>query len=91
MESEQIRLNIKPLLGVLLLPALVYIISVASYVGSSSNSSYTIARVASIVLDVMNAIRFLIALSSFLFSMLIKETGFVDYNVLLMSNIRYSC
>lgn len=88
MESEQIRVKIQPLLFVFILPSIVYIITVASYVG---NSSYTTAKVATIALDVMNVFRFLIALASFLFSVFIKETEFADYNVTLISNFRFSC
>ena len=83
MESEQIKLHIQPLLWALSLPAAVYVVSVASYVGSSENAT-VIARVASVSLDIMNIGRFLIALASFLFSALIKDTAFVDYNVLLL-------
>jgi hypothetical protein len=80
MDSEQIRLQMQPLLLALVLPAVVYVVSVASYAGSSENATI-IARVASVALNIMNIGRFIIALASLLFSILIKDTTFVDYNV----------
>ena len=81
MESEEIRFKIQKLAWIIILPAAVYLIAIGSYVGSSSDSSYTLGKVSLIVLDIMNVFRFLIALSSFLFSVLITDTNFVDYNV----------
>jgi hypothetical protein len=80
MDSEQIILQMQPLLLALVLPAVVYVVSVASYAGSSENATI-IARVASVALNIMNIGRFIIALASLLFSLLIKDTTFVDYNV----------
>jgi hypothetical protein len=90
MESEQIRLEIQPLLWALVIAPAIYVVSIASYVGSSENATL-IARVATVVLDIMNVCRFLIALASFLFSVLIKDTAFVDYNVHYFNNHRFLC
>ena len=81
MDSEQIKFGFQNFAYILIIPPILYTITMACYVGFITGSSFTIARVSSIIIVIMNIIRFMNGISSFLFSSLIRDTRFVDYNV----------